>query len=70
MTIPQIQLGDIVQMRKPHPCGGYQWKITRLGVDIGMMCTTCQHRVLIPRSEFNKRLKKIVQTATPPLREE
>jgi hypothetical protein len=62
-SIPQIHLEDIVRLRKPHPCGGYEWQVTRLGVDIGLRCTTCGRRVLVPRSKFNKRLKAIVRTA-------
>jgi hypothetical protein len=62
-SIPQIHLDDIVRLRKPHPCGGYEWQVTRLGVDIGLRCTTCGRRVLVPRSRFNKRLKAIVQIA-------
>ena len=59
--IPLIQLDDIVRMRKPHPCGGYDWRVVRLGADIGLVCSTCGRRVLIPRGKFNKRLKEIVQ---------
>lgn len=60
---PAIQLDDIVRMRKPHPCGGYEWRVVRLGADIGLVCSTCGRRVLIPRGKFNKRLKEIVQRA-------
>lgn len=62
-SIPQINLDDIVRLRKPHPCGGYEWQVVRLGVDIGLCCTTCGRRVLVPRSRFNKRLKTIVRSA-------
>ncbi len=55
-----IDLGMIVRLRKPHPCGGYEWKVTRLGADIGLECTTCNHRVLLTRRELNHRLKKII----------
>ena len=58
--IVQVNIGDVVQMRKQHPCGGYIWKVTRLGVDIGIECTTCQRQVKIPRSKFNKRVKKVL----------
>lgn len=58
-----IQPGDIVRLRKPHPCGGYQWVVTRIGADIGLQCQTCQRRVLLARSEFRKRLKQIVKQA-------
>lgn len=64
MTAPlSLALHDVVQLRKPHPCGGYEWEIVRLGADIGAVCLTCQRRVLIPRSEFEKRVKKFVSHA-------
>lgn len=56
----QISLGDIVRLRKKHPCGSYEWQVVRLGVDIGLVCQGCGRRILIPRSTFNKRLKKVV----------
>ena len=59
----EIALDDIVRMRKPHPCGGYEWRVVRLGADIGIKCLTCGHRVLLPRSEFERRLKAIVHKA-------
>ena len=62
MTL-EIALGDIVRLRKPHPCGGYAWEVVRLGVDIGLVCQTCRHRILLPRGEFNKRLKSILKKA-------
>lgn len=61
--MPEIALGDIVRLRKPHPCGGYAWEVVRLGVDIGLVCQTCRHRILLPRGEFNKRLKSILKKA-------
>ena len=60
-----FQLGDIVRLRKPHPCGGTDWEIVRLGADIGLKCLTCQHRVLLTRRELEKRLKTFVQRAQP-----
>ena len=58
-----FQVGDIVRLRKPHPCGGTDWEIVRLGADIGLKCQTCQHRVLLTRRELEKRLKTFVQRA-------
>jgi len=52
-----------VRLRKPHPCGGYDWEVVRLGADIGLKCQTCQHRVLLTRRELEKRLKTFVQRA-------
>jgi hypothetical protein len=62
-TVPQIKLDDLVRLRKPHPCGSYEWRVVRLGTDVGLVCTRCGRRVLLPRSKFNKQLKTIVQPA-------
>ena len=61
----EIYLADIARLRKPHPCGGYEWTVVRLGADIGLQCNTCQRRVLLPRREFEKRLKLFVQRGQP-----
>ena len=58
-----VHLGDIVRLRKPHPCGGYEWEVVRLGADIGLRCQTCQHRVLLTHRELEKRLKTFVRRA-------
>ncbi len=62
MMLPEIKIGDIVQLRKSHPCGSLQWKIFRLGADIGLECLGCGRRVLLPRRTLAQRLKKIVAT--------
>ena len=64
MTI-EIRLGDVVRLRKQHPCGGYNWDVVRLGADIGLQCTTCSRRVPLTRREFGKRLKTFVQRGDP-----
>lgn len=56
-------LNDVVEMKKQHPCGTNAWKIIRLGADIRIKCTGCQHSVLIPRREFEKKLKKVLIVA-------
>lgn len=53
-------LDDVVRLRKPHPCGGYEWTVVRLGADIGLVCGTCGRRVLLPRRELERRLKAFV----------
>lgn len=55
-----IRLGDVVRLRKQHPCGGYEWKVVRLGADIGIKCRTCDRRLLLPRRKFEKSVKKLV----------
>lgn len=54
-------IGDIVRLRKPHPCGGYEWTVVRLGAEIGLVCSTCGRRVLLPRREVERRLKAFVE---------
>lgn len=58
----ELHLGDVVRLRKKHPCGGYEWRVVRLGVDIGLVCQTCSRRIMLPRSTVNKRLKTIVSS--------
>ncbi len=62
----EIRMGDVVRLRKSHPCGGYEWQVVRLGADIGMVCATCGRRVLLPRREFEKRIKTFVRRAENP----
>ncbi len=57
----EIRMGDVVRLRKPHPCGGYEWQVVRLGADIGMVCAGCGRRVLLPRREFEKRVKSFIR---------
>ena len=49
-----FQVGDIVYMKKPHPCGCHEWEILRVGMDIRMRCTKCAHLVMLSRSKFEK----------------
>lgn len=56
----EIKLGDIVRLKKKHPCGGSDWQVTRLGADIGIRCLKCQHRVLIDRVAFERRVKTVI----------
>ena len=58
-----LHVGDIVKMRKSHPCGNDLWRITFVGSDIKMKCEKCQRVVMLERPVFEKRLKKIVQSA-------
>ena len=59
MTI-EINLGDIVRLRKAHPCGSYEWEVVRVGADIGLKCLKCQRRVLLARDVFRRRVKTVV----------
>lgn len=60
-------LGDVVLMKKPHPCGGNEMEIIRMGMDIRIKCVKCQHSVLVPRVKFEKKFKKVLrQSDNPP----
>jgi hypothetical protein len=58
--VVELRLGDIVRLKKVHPCGSYEWEIVRLGADIGIRCGGCQRRLVMPRSGLEKRMKSVV----------
>ncbi len=58
--IMEIKLGDVVRLKKQHPCGNYEWQVVRLGADIGIKCLKCQHRILLERRVFERRIKAFV----------
>ncbi|MGI5837994.1 MAG: DUF951 domain-containing protein [Chloroflexota bacterium] len=58
--VMEIRLGDVVRLRKPHPCGGTDWEIVRLGADIGLRCMKCNHRVLLDRATLERRIKQFI----------
>ena len=55
-----IFIGDVIELRKPHPCGGTVWRVLRVGLDVGIECSTCQRYVLVPRSRLESRLKRFI----------
>lgn len=59
--IDKFELGDIVQMKKGHPCGSDTWEVIRLGADIKIKCIGCNRLVMLPRSKFVKDAKKVVK---------
>ncbi len=61
MTAPvEFLMDDVVRLRKPHPCGGFEWRIVRVGGDIRIECLACRRRVLLPRRDLEKRMKTFV----------
>ncbi|HET7700228.1 MAG TPA: DUF951 domain-containing protein [Thermoanaerobaculia bacterium] len=56
-----LYLDDVVVLRKPHPCGGDTWRIVRLGADIGLHCSSCGRRVLVPRAAVERDIKRFVE---------
>lgn len=63
MERKQFQLGDVVMMKKAHPCGTNEMEIIRMGMDIRVRCLGCQHSVLIPRAKFESKMKKVLRSA-------
>jgi hypothetical protein len=61
MEIKQFNVGDIVELKKEHPCGSKLWKILRTGADFRIECQGCKHSLMIPRVKFEKSVKKVIQ---------
>lgn len=55
-----IELGDVVRLRKKHPCGNDEWEVVRLGADVRIKCLGCQRQVLLERGVFERRVKAAV----------
>ena len=62
-TVQTYHLGDIVCMKKPHPCGSREWEILRIGMDFRLKCQGCGHLVLLPRTKFEKMVRSVVKPA-------
>ena len=56
----RYHVGDIIQLKKAHPCGSHEWEVLRTGVDFVISCKGCGHRVMVPRPKFEKSVKKRV----------
>ncbi|MCI0849643.1 MAG: DUF951 domain-containing protein [Chloroflexi bacterium] len=63
--VEEFRMGDIVRLRKPHPCGSFEWEVVRLGADIRLHCQSCGRRVLLERRTLEKRLKSFVSRGEP-----
>ena len=64
--VTDFRLGDVVRLRKAHPCGSTDWEVVRLGADIGLRCLKCNHRVLLERAVLERRLKLFVSRGSSP----
>ena len=56
-----VQVGDILEMKKPHPCGSRRFLVLRSGIDFKIRCTGCGHEVMVPRVKAEKNIKKIIR---------
>lgn len=57
-----IRVGDILELKKPHPCGSHRWQVLRVGMDFKLRCDLCGHELMIPRAKAEKSVKKIIRT--------
>lgn len=54
-----IQVGNIVKLKKKHPCGSFEWEVLRIGADFRLKCTGCGHQIMIPRKQVEKNIRNI-----------
>ena len=54
----ELKIGDVIRLKKPHPCGEFLWTVTRLGADIGLVCRTCGRYLLLPRAQLARRIRQ------------
>ena len=59
----KYMVGDIVKMRKTHPCGSDQWEVMRTGMDFRIKCLGCSRQVMLPRPKLEKSVKKVLKAA-------
>jgi len=65
VPITPVRLGDVVKLKKPHPCGKNEWEVTRLGADIKLKCRGCDRGVMLERYEFDRRFRGFLERPTP-----
>lgn len=62
MIPAKFYIGDVVKMRKVHPCGSDEWEILRVGMDFRIKCTGCGRVVMLPRPQFERAVRKVVKS--------
>ena len=58
-----IGVNDVIETKKPHPCGGNLWQVLRIGMDFRLRCTTCGRELMIPRTKAEKSVRRVVSAA-------
>jgi hypothetical protein len=66
MAAVDLRIGDVVRLRRQHPCGSREWRVVRLGADIGLVCTGCAHRILMDRLDVERRFTGHVERGPEP----
>ncbi|MCX6089546.1 MAG: DUF951 domain-containing protein [Atribacterota bacterium] len=61
MSILKLEVHDVLTLKKVHPCGGQQWRVIRVGVDVGVKCLTCGRFVMVPRRKLERDVREILR---------
>lgn len=64
--VVDLRIGDVLRLRREHPCGSREWRVDRLGADIGLLCGGCGHRILMDRLDVERRFTGYVQRGDEP----
>lgn len=60
-----IRMGDVLRLKRKHPCGGFEWDVVRTGADIGLRCRTCDRRVMLDRATLRRRAERVIERGPP-----
>ena len=60
-----IHVGDVLELKKEHPCGSREWEVLRVGMDFKLRCLGCGHELMLPRSKAEKSIKRVLRTEEP-----
>lgn len=63
--VMDLRIGDVLRLRRRHPCGSIDWDVVRLGADIGLECKKCRHKVLIDRPTLQRRILSVIERGAP-----
>jgi hypothetical protein len=66
VPITPVKIGDVVRLKKTHPCGANEWEVTRVGMEIGLVCRGCDRKVRLLRSEFDRRFRGFISRGGGP----
>ena len=64
-----VRVGDVLRMKKPHPCGSHEWEVLRVGADFRLKCMGCGHQIMVPRKLVEKNTRQITKKADQKLTE-
>ena len=62
--VVEFRMGDVVRLKKAHPCGSLEWEVVRLGADIGLKCGICRHQIMLERAVLERRMKGFIKRGT------